>query len=239
MPSVAKIWYSSLMRARIRLTPSNSAAAADGHRVTISLVLGATLSRAVAAAERQTVGRRKIMDWRWWMDVLAWTPLSTLPSTTPVTERIYKIDEMAFLVAQEYNAHLVEDGSGPYATILAWAPTAGALKRVLDLHVEADEGLGSPVPHEMLLPGSDGTYGSLLRLARTRSHGSYLEHAAYRIAGDGRFVCRTLDVGPFEFHFRERGGGKESAFCVCHRLRNVTAPSNSALQPTRTAPRVS
>jgi len=160
-----------------------------------------------------------VVDWSTCKRIAAWTPLSkiALPAAN-VSPSIFQIEDEAFFIAQDYNAVIVEDGAGPYVTLLAWAPTLGALRRVLNLEAEADELVERMPPTEMLLPGSNAEYGSLRRVARAGPRTSWLEHAAYRIAGDGQFSHRTLEVDSFAFHFRNRGGTKDTPFCIYYRL---------------------
>ncbi|HET8797754.1 MAG TPA: hypothetical protein VFO89_08705 [Thermoanaerobaculia bacterium] len=154
------------------------------------------------------------MNWKDWKTFVPWTPLSATGfSWVQCTDTIFSLGPNAFVVAQRHNAAL-EDGGGPYVTLLVWAPSLGSVRRVIDLEIEADEGEVLHPPVEMLPRGSRPAYASVLDAALREFPGNVLEHASYRIAGDGAFVCRSVSAGPFQLYFRHPSGDQDPPFCV-------------------------
>src|SRR4051812_23867681 len=147
------------------------------------------------------------MTWSELKRFASWTPLRQFP--TPLhflSDGLAMISDCSFFYVVPYNRQLIKTAEGPYITLLIWAQSPGAALRATESQIEKDDGSANfQPPPELLLSPDAATYGSILRQVPDRGDVSVMEHADYRIAGDGAFVHRTISVGyEFEFYFRGR-----------------------------------
>ena len=127
-----------------------------------------------------------------------WTPLREYPGcVSKVGENIYNIGPSAFIYTAEYNKDFIEDGNGPYATILIFAPSPGAVERSLNNAIEMDSLESLDFCHIPDIGISNWSYGNLSRLP------GIFESANYH-GLTGQFVEISLEWGNFKFCFRER-----------------------------------
>ncbi|WP_071873564.1 hypothetical protein [Atopomonas hussainii] len=127
-----------------------------------------------------------------------WTSLRDLPGTARrVGDNIYNIGPSAFTYAVEYNKEFIEDGNGPYATILIFSPSAGAIDRSLNNLTEMDTLDSLNFSHIPDIGISGWSYKSLSKLPGA------LESAKFH-GFTGQFVEISLEWGDFKFCFRER-----------------------------------
>ena len=159
-------------------------------------------------------------QWDTWQQFINWTPLRNFPRMgTPLGDDLYKIEANVYLSTVPFTRDLVRSRRGPFITMLLWAASDGAVLRAARMNIEADDLLSATPPPEMLLPETKNpNYSELLTAAKSGLHGKHMEHASYRIASDGRFIHKTISVGRFEFHFRNRNIRKrEMPYCIAFR----------------------
>jgi hypothetical protein len=128
-------------------------------------------------------------------------PLSSLGFTVTVIDKfIAQIDTNLFLLLTKYGTNLSVLPE-PVIHSVAWAVSVGALRRVVHMEVESDEGIIASPPSSLVFGGSPA-YGQIQRECQVRWPSSNLETASYRIASDGKFVCRYIETPAASFHFR-------------------------------------
>lgn len=143
-------------------------------------------------------------DWARLKSLRAWTPLPDVsPSAIPLGGVLYRIATGTYVTCVPYNRQLEEIEGGLFVTTLLWAESDGAAKRVQLMEIEADQPKDSRPPADLLLHGQPVTYGEIIRELQRGAYGAFREWADYRIARDGAFVQRTIDIPPISFYFRK------------------------------------
>lgn len=142
-------------------------------------------------------------EWSRLTRIPCWTPLARIGCEShQLKDALFRIGPNCYVTAGEYDADLSPSPSRRVGSLL-WAESDGAALRAVNMEIEADALCpGGKIPSEMLLPGRPRTYGEILSAFRTGRHGSFMEHADYRIARDGAFIHRALDGPDFVFYFR-------------------------------------
>ena len=140
-----------------------------------------------------------------WMEMTSlpcWSPLSGLPAPpTLLAEGLYQWSENAFLLAMPYGADLVRDPArGPFITIVAWAVSPGAARRVYLDEWEGDDGVTVAPPPFVLPPSCEPRYPILLERAKA-GRASALESASYR-SPDGVFISKSISAVEWRYYFR-------------------------------------
>lgn len=128
-------------------------------------------------------------------------PLSSLAfAVTVVDEFIAQIDTNLFLLLTKYGADLTLLPE-PVIHSVAWAVSVGALRRVVHMEVESDEVIITSPPSSLVF-GTSPEYGKIQAECKMRWPSSTLETASYRIASDGKFICRSIETPTASFYFR-------------------------------------
>ena len=159
--------------------------------------------------------------WRRLCSVACWTPLSVVGvPCAPVRDTLYRCGEDAFVLAMPYRADLVRDpDNGPFVTVVIWAVSEGAARRVCLLEREQDDDAPGAPPAAMLPPSCTPTYGCVLEAVRILG-AAPVESASYRVASDGAFLYRSIAVGRWSYHFRGRDDDSgETPFVIQFRLK--------------------
>jgi hypothetical protein len=125
-----------------------------------------------------------------------WTPLSQIPyQAIEVGDSIYTIAPSTYMFTVPHDREYMGEEHGPYATILAFAPSAGAVERSLNMAVELDMGEALDFSDIPTFGLTDFTYASLSKLS------GVFESARYH-GLTGQFIEISLVWGPIEFCFR-------------------------------------
>ncbi len=128
-------------------------------------------------------------------------PLSSLGfAVAVVDEFIAQVDSNTFLLLTKYGADLSVLPE-PVVHSVAWAASVGALRRVVKMEIESDEGIITNPPSSFFF-GTSPAYGETQAECKARWPSCTLETASYRIATDGKFICRTIETPATSFHFR-------------------------------------
>lgn len=125
-----------------------------------------------------------------------WTPLAQIQyQATEVSNSIYKIAPSTYIFTVPHDREYRGEEHGPYATILAFAPSVGAVERSLNMAVDLDMGEALDFADIPAFNLTDFTYASLSKLfgvfESTRYHGL-----------TGQFIEVSLGWGPIELCFR-------------------------------------
>lgn len=131
-----------------------------------------------------------------------WTPLRDLNGDAILVERnLYRVGRSAYAVAVPITQDLVEgDPRAPFLTIIYWAPSDGAARRVALNRVDTDDGATGMPPQSLCVRVGVPTYSSILEAGRLNAKGGPTERATY--ASDGRFVHKVIDLENRRFCFR-------------------------------------
>ncbi len=131
-----------------------------------------------------------------------------------VGDGIYSIAPSVFVFAVEHNKDMVEDSESPYATILIFAPSPGAVERSLNSSLSLDT--LEPLDFTQLptIGISDWSYKGLSEMENT------FESAKYNVI-TGEFIEISLKWNDFEFCFRENNLGASSKPYVVHYTPNA------------------
>ena len=146
------------------------------------------------------------------------SPISSLRfSFTRLTECLVQIDSNVFLLLTKFGCDL-STLAEPEVTHVIWATSAGAVRRVLDLAIEADDEVCLVPPMDMTF-GVVPEYAALLATCKEKWPSATFETASYRIASDGRFVCREIETRSVAYYFRHpEHNDKEAPFLIKCRL---------------------
>lgn len=126
----------------------------------------------------------------------SWTPLSDIPyPTVKASESLYSIGPSTYLFTVPHNREFTGEEKGPYATILVFSPSVGAVERSLNMSIEMDT--GEPLDFNTIpkFGLSNFTYASLSKLP------GVFESARYH-GITGQFLETSLRWGAIEFCFR-------------------------------------
>ncbi len=145
-------------------------------------------------------------------------PISSLRfSFTQLKGNVAQIDSNVFLLLTKFGPDL-SALSEREVTHVIWATSPGAICRVLDLAIEADDEVSLVPPLEMTF-GAAPEYSALLASCKERWPSATLETASYRIASDGKFICRKIETRGVAYYFRQpEHNDKEVPFVIQHRL---------------------
>jgi hypothetical protein len=149
-------------------------------------------------------------DWGDLKGIAAWTPLTEMQGATRhLGGTLFQLSATQYLICPSSNERFERlPGIPGFVAALLWAQHEGAARRAILMETEADRPElrppPEPPPPELLLPGVDDTYGSILAELRTQRDGSVLTSAAYRVARDGAFIHRKIGAAPYTFFFRNR-----------------------------------
>jgi hypothetical protein len=160
------------------------------------------------------------LDWPGLKTLRAWTPLSEVPaSATHLGGVLYKLAPSVYVTCVSYNRRLEEVEGGLFVTMVLWAETDGAARRAQLMEIEADQHADVHPPPEMLLRGQPVIYGEILRELKRGNYGEFREWADYRVATDGAFVQRTVNIPPLSFYFRKlEEDDSERCYAIQYRL---------------------
>lgn len=162
----------------------------------------------------------------------AWTPLERV--VDPVhddkmirrgtTALLYRLSETTYLAispAHVSGHDLQMDSHGHCVVGILWAPSEGAARRARFMEIEADEGIVLDLPSWWLPEGIAPQYGDILRALTISTRGIAPESANYRIASDGKFICREIATRAYIYYFRgRRHDDSEPPFVVVRNLLN-------------------
>ena len=145
-------------------------------------------------------------------------PISTLKiSMKPIDTYMAQVNSNIFLLFTKFAPDLSVLHE-PDVTSFVWASSFGAVRRVLKFEIEADEGIFCAPPLLMIFNGNP-TYEELLANCKARWPSATLETASYRIATDGKFICRNIETPIFSYHFRSSGhDDNEVPFVIEYKL---------------------
>lgn len=160
------------------------------------------------------------LDWSSLKALRAWTPLSEVStSAIHLGGVLYKLAPRAYVTCVPYNQQLEEIEGGLFVTMILWAETDGAARRSQLMEVEADQNADVHPPAEMLLRGQPVTYGAIIRELKRGNYGEFREWADYRVATDGAFVQRVINIPPLSFCFRKiEEDDSERCYAIQYRL---------------------
>jgi hypothetical protein len=142
------------------------------------------------------------MEWRDLLSVRRWSPLSALScEARHLDDTLYAVGEEKYLLAVPYGKNLIRTPEGPFVTMAIWAESAGAARRATLMEIERDEVDGGSIepPFELLVPAHGASKYDGIRKAATRPG---CERGQYRVAGDGRFIQKVIEIGPATYCFR-------------------------------------
>lgn len=140
---------------------------------------------------------------------IPWTPLSELPFAVSILgENIYGIEPSVYVYGVDYNEAFENDHHGPYATVVIFAPSLGAVERTMNHELKFDRGEALNLSVIPPIGLNDWSYAGLSRLK------GISESAAYS-GKTGEFVELSLRWRAFLFCFRERElSGEETPYVV-------------------------
>lgn len=166
------------------------------------------------------------VDWSTLRALRAWTSLSEVPaSAIHLGGVLYRIAPGAYVTCVPYNQELEPVDGAPLVTMLLWAESDGAAKRSQLMEIEADQRRDEHPPAEMLLRGQPVTYGEIVRELKSGNYGEFREWADYRVARDGKFVQRAVNIPPLSFYFRNRENDDEDqCYAIQYRLSSDRGP---------------
>lgn len=131
---------------------------------------------------------------------------------------LYRLGADAYLAVTPIRARGqdVEEGTdGPYVAGVMWATSEGAARRAWFLEIEADEGTDSDIPGWCMPEGVAPRFGDIAHALGS----SAMQFASYRIASDGKFVCRNIESRAYHYCFRGRGrNDSEPPFVAVRKL---------------------
>lgn len=141
------------------------------------------------------------MEWSEILELKAWTPLKEIAEQPErLADGLYKVGSDAYVFTRIVNRQLEQnDPDAPFVTGAYWAANADAVRRILG-GGDPTIGVGAPskMPPQELLLGTNGTYGELVRRARTLRD-SFAESASY--SKTGKFLYKLISCGRFEYCF--------------------------------------
>lgn len=140
------------------------------------------------------------MNWDRILQVPEWTPLSKVTDQGElVLPGVYRVAPDAYLVSQLYNREFEERQPGaPFVTLAVWAESGSGLKRCITSDPFVHVATPTVKPPEILLLGTQGTYGELEGQIPTIDR-KIAERAVY--SNTGAFVHKVIVIGRFSFCF--------------------------------------
>jgi hypothetical protein len=161
-----------------------------------------------------------MMTWTEWKNVDAWPSVAAVaPGAVALADDLFAIGGDTYLFAVPYDAKLRRGQPGaPFATMVVWAPSEGAARRVCRTEIEADaDAVSKPPPPELLPAEGVVGYAAILKAARQRD-ANVGEVAAYRIATDGAFIHREITWGRSRFYFRDLKSRTDPPYAITLRF---------------------
>jgi hypothetical protein len=145
-------------------------------------------------------------------------PVSSLGiAVTMVDEFIAQVDSNTFLLLTKYGVDFSVLPE-PAVQSVAWASSVGALRRVVNMEIESDEDVVTNPPASSFF-GISQSYGEIQAECKARWPSSTFETASYRIATDGRLICRNIETPAASFHFRSPShDSNERPFVIVRKL---------------------
>src|SRR5262249_51152726 len=150
-----------------------------------------------------------------------WTPLSTLRfNKSRIDERLYLLDECAYVFTVPYDRDLTPGRGEEFVTIVLWASTDGAAKRVMNFNIEADADQTPSIPPSEMIPVPDArSYAEILAGLNSGDYGKYTETSSFRIASDGKRIYNAIEIKCWTVCFRAiEKDGSTSPFAVMYGL---------------------
>lgn len=163
-----------------------------------------------------------------------WSQLKRLPKWISISDidlsydmispALFRVAPAAYVVAVDAprGGRIKEDG--PFLSMIAWAESDGAAKRMVNFDIEGDQADAeqhSSPPEAMLYHGCR-TFGELIRRLREKGLTNYVYNGSYRISTDGKFVFRQVsgkDLEGFRYYFRSPDDDySEKPFAISYRL---------------------
>lgn len=128
-----------------------------------------------------------------------------------------QVGEHTFLLLTPLGIDLMPLAEPEIAKVI-WASSVGAVKRVVRRDIESDDSTIASPPKEFTF-GIEPTYHGLLTKSQELFPSGVMESAAYRIATDGKFICREILTPNSSFHFRSnKGKMSEIPFVIQHQI---------------------
>ncbi len=144
------------------------------------------------------------MNWNSILKLKCWTPFEYFREDAKLIDNdLYQINHEAFILVKPYNKNGEKGLSqAPFITRAYWAPSPVAVRRLAfhDSRIEVNSNINPP---QQLLLGSDGSYKSLLKIAKEKYKDDYEERATYFGATDALFVHKEILIDRFVFCFLE------------------------------------
>lgn len=140
------------------------------------------------------------LTWQSILEIRAWTSLQEVTSQFEmISSNVYRIFSDAYLVTQPYNRKLEHNHpAAPFITMAIWAGSPNALKRCFETNATIDIGSLGSKPPEILLLGTQGTYGELEKIIPQKNR-KMAERAIY--SNTGAFVHKIIEIDRFRFCF--------------------------------------
>lgn len=159
-----------------------------------------------------------------------WTPLVQV--VDPILEDnivrrgtdalLYRLSSDTYLAITDCRIRgqeLEESRNGPLVAGVLWASTEGAARRARFSEIEADEGVAADIPAWCLPEGVAPRFGDILRAVNKDIVTISSEFATYRIASDGKFICRNIATRAYHYYFRgRRRNDSEPPFAAMRKL---------------------
>jgi len=166
-----------------------------------------------------------MIEWERFKKIPAWTPLTSLRlgKSVRINQDIYKVATNAYFFIVSEVVGRSSPTNGPFVTILVWAQSDGAVRRAMSREIEADTDQPARavrIPSEMKPEEQCNTYGDIIDfLEKTENKWPFSETSSYRIATDGKFICRKVVFNNWVFMFRNsERKGSEAPFAIQYRL---------------------
>lgn len=131
-------------------------------------------------------------------------------------DRLHEVGTSAFLYAVPYGPDLRPSALGPRITVVLWAPSRGAAKRIMSLRLKDDDGACGTLPAELVPAGAVPQYGSIFAALRSSDRNAF-DAASYR-THDDKFNHRFIATPRVTFYFRDRDDNSEPPFGAAVRL---------------------
>ena len=161
---------------------------------------------------------RSTLEWESLIQTLNGTELSMLGGerSCALADDLYRFGDQRYCIT---NLKSINGQTITEVVSLLWAVDDGAARRAYLAEVESDDGKERSVPQALLPLHSNGTYDSILKLARYNSASGALESASYRIMSDGAFIHRCIETNERAYYFRKTESPSDSPYAVLVKLQ--------------------